>query len=263
MKKSKKAFKSTGQSTLEAKKSQKHDANLQKNSTLYFQIGLILCLLGTYALFEMQFQDKMIIPVEDTVIDETFHLEQVKPFIVEVIKPKEPEPVRRKDIIDEVIPVKNDRDIIETIVKSAQEPKYVDAPISKPEDIIEHTIETPVDVPFYKVENAPIYPGCEKFDSNDERKQCMSNKLGKLILRKFNTDIATDNNIYGKQRIYTQFKIDKNGNITDIKIRTPHLVLEKEALRLIKKIPQMIPGYQRETAVGVIYKLPIVFQVRD
>ena len=40
--------------------SQKHDANLQKNSTLYFQIGLILCLLATYGLFEMQFQEKKI-----------------------------------------------------------------------------------------------------------------------------------------------------------------------------------------------------------
>jgi protein TonB len=264
MKNSKRIFESTGQSTTEVKKSQKHDANLQKNSTLYFQIGLILCLLGTYGLFEMQFQDKIIIPVEDTAIDETFHLEQVKPFIVEVIKPKEPELVRRKDIIDEVIPVKNDRDIIETILKSPEDPKYVDAPISKPEDIIEPTIDIPIDIPFYKVENAPIYPGCEKFDTNDERKQCMSDKLGKLIMRKFNTDIASSNSsIHGKQKIFTQFKIDKNGNITDIKIRTPHLALEKEALHLIKKIPQMKPGYQRDKPVGVIYNLPIIFQVRD
>ena len=35
------------------KKPQKHDANLQKNSTIYFQIGLILCLFMVYGLFEM------------------------------------------------------------------------------------------------------------------------------------------------------------------------------------------------------------------
>jgi protein TonB len=50
------------QSTINVKKSQKHDANLRKNSSLYFQIGLILCLLGVYAIFEMRFETK------DTVI---------------------------------------------------------------------------------------------------------------------------------------------------------------------------------------------------
>ncbi|MFK7781258.1 MAG: hypothetical protein AB8B90_02805, partial [Psychroserpens sp.] len=47
-----------GQSNAKVQKSQKHDANLQKNSMLYFQIGLILCLLGTYALFEMKFEKR-------------------------------------------------------------------------------------------------------------------------------------------------------------------------------------------------------------
>jgi len=44
------------QKELIVKKSQKHDANLQKNSTLYFQVGLIICLLATNALFEMYFE---------------------------------------------------------------------------------------------------------------------------------------------------------------------------------------------------------------
>ena len=47
-----------GQSNGKVQKSQKHDANLQKNSSLYFQIGLILCLLGTYGMFEMKFETR-------------------------------------------------------------------------------------------------------------------------------------------------------------------------------------------------------------
>ena len=54
MKDFKKSHDIAGQSNVKVQKSQKHDANLQKNSSLYFQIGLILCLLGTYAMFEMQ-----------------------------------------------------------------------------------------------------------------------------------------------------------------------------------------------------------------
>ena len=41
------------------KKSQKHDANLQKNSTLYFQVGLIICLFMVYGLFEMKFESEI------------------------------------------------------------------------------------------------------------------------------------------------------------------------------------------------------------
>jgi protein TonB len=58
---SKKILNSGHKSSTDPKKSQKHDVNLQTNSTLYFQIGLILCLLGTYALFEMQFVDQKIL----------------------------------------------------------------------------------------------------------------------------------------------------------------------------------------------------------
>ena len=53
-----------------AQKSQKHDANLQKNSTLYFQIGLILCLLASYAGLEMRFEKSMETYDDTTVMDE-------------------------------------------------------------------------------------------------------------------------------------------------------------------------------------------------
>ena len=48
------------------KKPHKHDANLQKNSTLYFQIGLLLCLLASYGALEMNFR----VPSHDITIDE-------------------------------------------------------------------------------------------------------------------------------------------------------------------------------------------------
>ena len=63
-----KNFKNTSsiadQSSTNLAKPQKHDANLQKNSTLYFQVGLIVCLLVTYGLLEMQFEKTL--PLMDT-----------------------------------------------------------------------------------------------------------------------------------------------------------------------------------------------------
>ena len=95
MKNSKKDFGIAGQSTTEAKKSQKHDANLQKNSTLYFQIGLILCLLMTYGLFEMQFQEKQII-IERVSDSELAIIDTAPPFTEDVPQPEEPKPEHRQ-----------------------------------------------------------------------------------------------------------------------------------------------------------------------
>ena len=263
MKNSKKTFKSVGQNTKEVKKSHKHDANLQKNSTLYFQIGLILCLLGTYALFEMQFQEKKIVFDDEQAKTEPIVVDYVEPFIVEVIKPKDPEPLPSKDLKDVYTPVEDDTPIIETIVKTPEEPKVSNLPISKPEDIVVEKIEDPVDVPFSRIEKVPVYPGCEKKKTNEDKRKCMSDKINKLVGKKFNTDIAGENGITGMQRIYTEFTVDKKGNITNLKIRGPHPALEKEAKRVIDKIPSMTPGYQRDQPVGVIYTLPIVFDVRN
>lgn len=263
MKNSQKIFESVGQNTKEVKKSQKHDANLQKNSTLYFQIGLILCLLGTYALFEMQFQEKKIVITDEKAKTEPIEIDYVEPFIVEVIKPKDPEPLPSKDLTDVFTPVEDDIPIIETIVKTPEEPKVSDLPISKPEDIVVDKIVEPVDVPFSKIEKVPVYPGCEKKKTNEDKKKCMSDKINKLVSKKFNTGIAEEHGITGFQRIHTQFTVDKNGNITDIKIKGPHPVLEKEAKRVIDKIPSMTPGYQRDQPIGVIYTLPIAFDIRN
>jgi protein TonB len=91
----------------------------------------------------------------------------------------------------------------------------------------------------------------------------MSEKIVKLVGKKFNVNVGTDYGISGRQRINTQFTVDKNGNITDIKISGPHHVLETEAKRVINKIPKMEPGLQGNVPVGVIYTLPIVYDARN
>jgi len=265
MKNSKKDFGIAGQSTTEAKKSQKHDANLQKNSTLYFQIGLILCLLGTYALFEMQFQKTTFMFSEETAQVEPISIDYAEPFTIEVIKPKEPAPLPpSKDLTDKYKVAKNDDRIIQTIIRTPDEPKISDKPSAGIGDIPNiDVIKDPVIVDFIRVEKAPVYPGCEKYNTNEKRKKCMSEKITKLINRKFNVNIGSQYGISGVQKISTQFTIDKDGNITDIKIRGPHNALEKEAKRIINKIPKMEPGLQRNVPVGVIYTLPIVYDARE
>ena len=91
----------------------------------------------------------------------------------------------------------------------------------------------------------------------------MSAKIAKFVQRKFNTDLAGDLGLFGRQRINVSFKIDTNGNIFGIRSRGPHPRLEQEAVRVINLLPKMKPGRQKGRAVVVPYSLPITFQVQD
>ena len=264
MKNSKKVFGNVAQGTNDVKKSQKHDVNLQKYSSLYFQIGLILCLLCTYTLFEMQFQEYKIV-IDRYEENDIAKIDVVEKFRVEpdIIPEKQQKQNRKIVLTNKIVQVQNDviiKNPIEIIVSDSK--PFLDKPI-KIEDInVTDVPEEPVFVDFIKIENAPIYPGCEKYGTNDGRKKCMSQQIMKLVSRKFNTDLASQHGLTGVQKIDAQFTIDNNGNVVDIKARALHPALEKEAQRIINKIPHMTPGYQRDVAVGVIYNLPIKFQVQ-
>ncbi|MDF1516387.1 MAG: energy transducer TonB, partial [Lutibacter sp.] len=79
----------------------------------------------------------------------------------------------------------------------------------------------------------------------------------------FNIGLASDLGLTpgSIQKIFVIFKIDKNGNITDINARAPHKQLQDEAIRVVGLLPKMTPGMQRGKPVGVKYGLPIVFKV--
>ncbi|WP_298899452.1 energy transducer TonB [uncultured Psychroserpens sp.] len=253
-----------GQSNTTVQKSHKHDANLQKNSSLYFQIGLILCLLGTYAMLEMQFEEKTsksdIVYVEP---DDTIYY--TPNIVIEPDAPKQ-EPVKKQK---KKIVVSNNLKAVDNSDPVIETPDFLTEPQPKPGPIIDPDALTdtpkvddiPKVFPMTGVEIVPIYPGCEKKKTNTDRVKCMSDKLGRLVQKRFNTDLASEYGLTGVQKIQVQFKIDPNGKITEVLTRAPHPSLEKEAERLTKKIPQMKPGKQRGKSVSVIYNLPIVFKV--
>ena len=119
------------------------------------------------------------------------------------------------------------------------------------------------DLPFAVIEQVPVFPGCENLASNEDMKKCMSAKIDEIVRKKFNADLGSQLGLTGVIRVIVQFKIDKNGNVTDVRSRAPHPALEDEALRVINSLPQMQPGQQGGQNVGVMYSLPIVFQVGE
>tara|TARA_R110002049_G_scaffold293731_2_gene478992 strand:- start:38267 stop:39046 length:780 start_codon:yes stop_codon:yes gene_type:complete len=241
------------------KKSQKHDANLQKNSVIYFQIGLIVCLLTVYGLFEMSFETTIPTYRDLPPLEEPLYVDVpvIKPKIPELVEPMEQQKSKPASNFKEV----PDEMFTEPITKETIEPTDSE-PVLDPLDVVVLKEPKEVIVPVNFVEQVPIYPGCEKSKNNQERRQCMSEKITKLIQRKFDTNIASDYGLSGKQKIDVQFTIDKTGCVTEVKTRSPHPKLDEEAARVINIIPEMTPGKQQNKNVGVIYSLPIIFQVQ-
>lgn len=244
--------------------SKKKDVNIQSHTTLYFQIGLILCLLGTYALFEMNFQTSlksygMMAPIVEP---DFFYMPEPKTDPVKTVEKKQP---RTKVVVlsSKAPVIKKDDDLIDPIelVMPESLPQVATGdPKTKAPVITDLGTDTPFSM--IGVEKVPIFPGCELARTNAERMSCMSEKLTKLIQKKFNTDLAAELGLEGLQKIQVQFTIDNTGHVTNIKTRSPYEQLEKEASRVVSSFPTMKPGMQRDIPVSVVYNLPIVFQVK-
>jgi len=73
--------------------------------------------------------------------------------------------------------------------------------------------------------------------------------------------IAEENGIQG--RVICTFVVERDGSITDVKIaKSVDPSLDKEAMRVVSKMPKWIPGKQNGSAVRVKYTLPVTFRLQ-
>lgn len=106
------------------------------------------------------------------------------------------------------------------------------------------------DAVFTVVENMPKYPGGD---------QALFKYLSENI--KY-PESAIKTQTQG--RVITQFVVDKDGSITDVKIiRGIDPALDSEAMRVVKSMQNWTPGTQRGKIVRVKYTLPINFSLNN
>ena len=74
--------------------------------------------------------------------------------------------------------------------------------------------------------------------------------------------VAQENNIQG--RVVVQFVVTKSGKVGEVKVvRGKDPDLDKEAVRVVKSLPNFIPGKMNGNAVNVWYTLPINFKLQQ
>ena len=237
---------------MQPKKNEKVD--LSKNSSLYFVIGLSLILLISWQAIEWKTYDKSLygyeaLNVEDEDDEEITITEQIK-----TPPPPPPPPPPAPEVIEVV---EDEEEVEETVIESTETDE--DEIIEVEEVEIEEEFDD-VDVPFAVIEDVPIFPGCEKV-SKSERRNCFQEQMNKHIRKNFRyPEIAQEMGIQG--RVYVNFIISKDGSISNIRMRGPDKNLEKEAQRIISKLPNMTPGKQRGRAVRVPFSIPITFRLQ-
>ena len=181
---------------MESKKSPK--ADVSRNGSIYFAVGLALMLFLTYTTINYKTYDKSLIDIGQ--LDLEADLDEEIPLIDQIKPPPPPPPPAAPEVIDIV---EDEEEIEETVIESTETDQDEEIEV---EDIVVEEFYEDVEVPFSVIENVPEYPGCEK-GSNAEKRKCMSAKIAKFVQRKFNTDLAGDLGLSGRQRINVIFKI--------------------------------------------------------
>jgi protein TonB len=226
------------------------EADLNNKSSFYFSIGLFLVLLVSWQAIEYKNYDDdgygyIALDVDDEDDEEIPITEQIK-------TPPPPPPPPAPEIIEVV---EDEEEIEETIIESTETDQEE---IVEEVEVVEEEID--MDVPFAIIEDVPLFPGCERVPKS-ERRSCFQTQIQKHIAKNFRyPEIAQEMGIQG--RVFVQFTIGKDGSISGIRTRGPDKNLEKEANRIISRLPRMTPGKQRGRPVRVPFSIPITFKLQ-
>jgi len=234
------------------------NARLENYSKLFLQLGLALALTIVYFLLQHRVYDRTLNSLANAVGEEEIIEDIPITERIEIEKPVTPPPSA-----PEVIEVIEDiAEIEETMMKSTETDQNDAVETVKIDQVVEVVDDEVVveDVPFAVIEEAPIFPGCK--GNKAQRKKCLQEKIMQHVGKNFDTKLSQELGLTaGKKRVIVLFSIDRNGKVTKVRARGPHARLEKEAIRVVKLLPKMIPAKQRGMPVGVQYTLPITLQV--
>jgi periplasmic protein TonB len=223
---------------MESKKNR--SKNLDNKKTLFFQIGLVITLIGVFYAFQWKLHERVIpdigqgrmlqhdIEIIDIVIPERPKPEPI-PELTELITTKEEIP----DDIDVILDVDNVRNV------SIPLPEIIPMPEEKPLD------EPIIAVPEYM----PEFPGGAE-----------------ALFRYFRQNLRypdQERHLGIGGTVFVGFVVEKDGSITHVHVsRGVSPGLNEEAMRVVRNMPNWIPGRMGINPVRVSYTVPITFRLQ-
>jgi len=258
----------------------KHEVNIKKSKWINFQLLVIALLSFSYFMYEIHMYSDLkndIAEAPVSVIDNPEEIDIIYAGVRAI--PNEPEVVvkPKPQVVTEVLPVEVKIDTPDPVVESQPKEPIVNIPVEtvgKSKPVVKAPISKTGSTTTTKktggvydrttVDFLPVFPGCDKYSTNDERAACFQKKIQRHVNRKFNDGLGEELNLKGVQRIQLYFEIDENGEVSNVKARSRGKIidLEKEAIRVAKLLPKMDPARSGTRKVKMAYNMPIVFDVR-
>lgn len=239
------------------RKAGKEKANLATRGFLRFQLGLILALLLVYLGLEASFRIYGTPQSEFSEFPEPLEL-----FYADL-----PPVVNREAPAEKAVSAKSTVFIPAPDIYEAEPAEGLIEPTTTDQS---HTLNpgsisfakppVPEEIPFWAIEEAPVFPGCEVVEKS-ERQACFQEKVNRHI-RKHVRYPRVEQELRIEGKVYVTFRIQADGTISDIQLKGPSPGLEAEAERLISLLPVMTPGKQRGQAVRVPFSIPIIFKLQ-
>ena len=223
------------------KSNNNHKTDLSTKGLIFFS-SLILSLAFTLCLLEfriVKLTDKGILSSYTITEDEIIY--EIEKQIIHPPKPME-NPVKKPAFV-KVKPHVN-----QNIQPKTNLPIKLNNELVFSEEYLEPDTIVFIDSIFDLVEENPSFPGGEK-------------KLYEFLSKNLRyPEMAKENGIQGK--VFIQFVVWKDGSIKDVKVvKSIHNTLDKEAFRVVNKMPNWSPGKQQGKVVNTKFTIPIKFKL--
>lgn len=226
-------------------------ADLDKGRTTRFLLAVTVVLAAVFVALEYNTYEDAEDGFHASVFDEMHDVGDIMPVqqrhdMVPMVVPQQKTESKRLKIVETTLAGQ------EEIVRNAAA-EGTDSAAAKPEDEPLPIPPAAVDLKanplnFRVVEDLPQFPG------------------GAVALMKWLTDnlryplAAERQHIDGK--VVVQFLVNADGSLTDIKVVKPvHEFLDREALRVVRLMPQWKPGVQNGKPCRTMVCIPVVFRM--
>lgn len=249
-------------------------SRLRKNRAIYLKLGFILALgfvIGAFSYTEYYYEN-FDAPIEilennleDIAVIRTAVVNRTKQLPPPVIRVSETILIEETPEFTELIEpeITTDMEVVTTKTKNIPAMHFIVDKIIPPPPPPPAVPKKDVPEIFKIVEKMPVFGNCDSTQISDEElKQCSDQALLNFIGKGIRYPrLAKENNIEGV--VFIRFIINELGEVIE-----PEIVRDigggcgKEALRVIRSMPNWIAGQQRTQKVKVQMTLPVKFQLR-
>lgn len=234
---------------MKLKKSTK--VNLESKRGLFRDLGLVLGVLLAYGMMTWQFSEGA--KLKFTATGEGIDLDTV----VQIAPPKPPEPPKPP-----VDPTQFDK-VLDTKIYIPDITFADMGEVNTEFTLLEKVGETETETfTFVNVEALPYLDGCSSVPTNEDRWYCTESEIKQIINSEFVIpQICVDLGISG--RAWVSFIIEADGSISNVSIAqsSGDELIDQEALRVVRKLPNFTPAKLNGRSVRMSYNVPINVQV--